>query len=72
MTDIDDSVRDAAELLVREHGVADAIAELQRRADAGHDANTDRALAALSGDFLSHPQMYHPDHAELGKTSRIS
>jgi len=48
MTDIDDSVRLAAELLVRDHGVADAIAELQARADAGHDANTDRALAALA------------------------
>lgn len=48
MTDIDDSVRDAAELLVREHGVADAVAELQRRADAASGADTDRALAALA------------------------
>jgi len=47
MTDIDDSVRYAAELLVREHGVADAIAELQARADAGRDGDTDRS----SGGF---------------------
>jgi hypothetical protein len=48
MTDIDRSVRHATELLVREHGVDGAIAELQQRADAGRDGDSERALAALA------------------------
>ena len=48
MTDIDDDLRLAVECLIETDGVAGAIDELQARADAGHDGQTDRALAALS------------------------
>jgi len=48
MTDIDDDLRLAADLLVADHGVESAIAELQQRADAAADGETDRALAALA------------------------
>lgn len=48
MTDIDDSLRLAADLLVADHGAEGAVAELQARADAGRDGETDRALAALA------------------------
>jgi len=48
MTDIDDDLRLAVECLIAAEGTAGAIAELQARADAGTDGETDRALAALS------------------------
>jgi hypothetical protein len=46
--DIPTGVADAAALLVRDRGVEGAIAELQRRADASSDGDSDRALAALA------------------------
>lgn len=46
--DIPTGVADAAALLVRDRGVEGAIAELQRRADAASDGDSDRALAALA------------------------
>jgi len=48
MTDIDDDLRLAVECLIETDGVAGAIDELQARADAGRDGETERALAALS------------------------
>jgi len=48
MTDIDDDLRLAVECLVEAYGRAGAIAELQARADAGTDGQTDRALAGLA------------------------
>jgi len=48
MTDIDDELRLAVECLLESEGTQGAIAELQARADAGTDGETDRALAALS------------------------
>jgi hypothetical protein len=48
MTDIDDDLRLAVECLVDAHGTQGAIEELQARADAGTDADHDRALAGLA------------------------
>ncbi len=48
MTDIDDDLRLAVECLIDSEGTAGAIDELQARADAGLEGDTDRALAALS------------------------
>jgi len=48
MTDIDDDLRLAVECLIDAKGTQGAIAELQARADAGRDGETERALAALS------------------------
>ena len=48
MSDIDDDLRLAVECLVEAHGHAGAVEELQARADAGADAQTDRALAGLA------------------------
>jgi len=48
MTDIDDDLRLAVECLVEAYGTQGAIAELQARADAGTDGESDRALAGLA------------------------
>jgi len=48
MTDLDDDHRLAVECLVEAYGRAGAIEELQARADAGTDGETDRALAGLA------------------------
>jgi len=48
MTDIDDDLRLAVECLIDAEGTAGAIDELQARADAGTEGQTERALAALS------------------------
>jgi len=48
MTDIDDDLRLAVECLVEAQGTQGAVEELQARADAGADAQTDRALAGLA------------------------
>ena len=48
MTDGDDDLRLAVECLVDAHGTQGAIEELQARADAGTDADHDRALAGLA------------------------
>mgnify|MGYP007099776937 FL=1 len=48
MTDIDDDLRLAVECLVEADGTQGAIAELQARADAGTEGQTDRALAGLA------------------------
>ena len=48
MTDIDDDLRLAVECLVDAYGTQGAIAELQARADAGREGQTDRALAGLA------------------------
>jgi len=48
MTDIDDDLRLAVECLLESEGTQGAIAELQARADAASEGDSDRALAALS------------------------
>jgi hypothetical protein len=48
MTDIDDDLRLAVECLVEAYGRAGAIEELQARADAGTEGQTERALAGLA------------------------
>ena len=48
MTDIDDDLRLAVECLVEADGHAGAIEELQARADAGAEGQTERALAGLA------------------------
>jgi hypothetical protein len=48
MTDIDDDLRLAVECLVEAYGTQGAIAELQARADAGTEGQTERALAGLA------------------------
>jgi len=48
MTDIDDDLRLAVECLVEAQGTQGAVEELQARADAGADGQTDRALAGLA------------------------
>ena len=48
MSDINDDLRLAVECLVEAYGRAGAVEELQARADAGADAQTDRALAGLA------------------------
>jgi hypothetical protein len=48
MTDIDDDLRLAVECLVDAHGTQGAIAELQARADAASEGDSDRALAGLA------------------------
>jgi len=48
MSDIDDDLRLAVECLIEAQGTQGAIAELQARADAASEGDSDRALAALS------------------------
>jgi len=48
MSDIDDDLRLAVECLLESEGTAGAIAELQARADAASEGDSDRALAALA------------------------